>query len=72
MTPEMKAAMKSWYPFTTTLNTFTEAEVKNMLDAEMEQPHPRQSYVGRLHQRYSMLRAKREREMLMARIQEKA
>ena len=42
-----------------------EARVKELLDAEMASQHPRRTALLRLHQRYCVLRAKRERKEIM-------
>jgi hypothetical protein len=42
-----------------------ETRVKELLDAEMASQHPRRTALLRLHQRYCVLRAKRERKEIM-------
>jgi hypothetical protein len=44
----------------------SEGRVKELLDWEMAQPQPRRAALLRLHQRYCVLRAKRERKEIMA------
>lgn len=42
-----------------------EARIKELLDEEMNSEHPRRAALLRLHQRYCILRAKRERKEIM-------
>lgn len=63
MKPEMQEALVSWRRLNEALSTFNEPQLKIMLDHELE--HSRRTDVAvRLHQRYAMLRNKREREEL--------
>jgi hypothetical protein len=43
----------------------SETRVKELLDDEMKSERPRQTALLRLHQRYCILRAKRERKEIM-------
>ena len=56
-----------WRSLAATLNTLSEAEIKKVLDFEMDNQR-RPSIVRRLHQRFAMLRSARERAELMARL----
>ena len=58
----------SWRSLNRRLNAMTEDEVKAALDAEMAGDR-RVTVVERLHQRYSSLRATRERLELMTEVQ---
>jgi len=42
-----------------------EARIKELLDEEMNSEYPRRAALLRLHQRYCILRAKRERKEIM-------
>lgn len=53
----------SWRALTDILSTLDEEEVGNLLELELE-GEKRWSIVQRLHQRYTILRAAREREEL--------
>jgi len=53
-----------WHSMVKTLSQKTEAEVKAMLDAEVDGKR-RATILRRLHQRYSSLRAARERRELL-------
>jgi alpha-glucuronidase len=64
MTNDMQQALRNWAKLNKMLNSFTEAEVKEMLDDELSHEVQRRDFVIRLHQRYSALRAAREREEL--------
>ena len=50
------------------LTVATEARVEQLLKEELEQ-HKRVSYAIRLHQRYTMLRAQRERKDIIERLE---
>jgi len=43
----------------------SEDRVRELLEEEMASPNPRQTALLRLHQRYCILRAKRERKEIM-------
>lgn len=45
----------------------TEAQVKAMLDEEIRH-HKRETYAVRIHQRYTTLRAQRERQEMLEKI----
>ena len=53
----------TWAEFNRVLMTLSEAEVKEMLDAELAGKR-RKSYLVRLHKRYNMLRVRRERQLI--------
>ena len=53
----------SWRSLTDILSTLSEAEVESLLEKELE-GEKRWSIVQRLHQRYTVLRAARERKEL--------
>jgi len=57
----------SWRSLTDILSTLDEEEVGNLLEQELEGAK-RWSIVQRLHQRYTILRAAREREELRKQI----
>lgn len=60
--------MKSaWHDLNVLLSMRTEDQVKAMLDEEVE-VHKRPTYAVRIHQRYTTLRAQRERKAIMERI----
>jgi hypothetical protein len=60
--------MKSaWHDLNVLLSMRTEDQVKAMLDDEVN-VHKRPTYLVRIHQRYSTLRAQRERQELLERI----
>lgn len=54
----------NWRMLMQTISTLSEAELKRLLDEEVAGPK-RAMFVIRLHQRYCMRRAAREREELM-------
>ena len=56
----------SWRALNDCLYRLTEAEVLRLLEAEQRrQPAPRSTVLTRLHQRYTALRATRERRELV-------
>lgn len=57
----------NWFELNAILPLKTEAQVLAMLTEEIEQ-HKRPTYVVRLHQRYTALRAQRERKELLEKI----
>lgn len=60
--------MKSnWHDLNVVLTMRNERQVKAMLDEEVA-VHKRPTYLVRIHQRYSTLRAQRERQELLERI----
>lgn len=60
--------MKSaWHDLNVLLAMRNEAQVKTMLDEEVT-VHRRPTYAVRIHQRYSALRAQRERKEMLAKI----
>ena len=60
--------MKSaWHDLNVLLSMRTEDQVKTMLDDEIE-VHKRPTYAVRIHQRYTTLRAQRERKEMLERI----
>lgn len=60
--------MKSaWHDLNVLLSMRNETQVKAMLDEEVE-VHKRPTYAVRIHQRYTTLRAQRERKEMLERI----
>ena len=60
--------MKSaWHDLNVLLSMRNETQVKAMLDDEVE-VHKRPTYAVRIHQRYTTLRAQRERKEMLERI----
>lgn len=57
----------NWTTLNVVLRDCTEAEAKAMLDEEVK-VHRRSVFVKRLHQRYTALRAQRERKEIMEKI----
>ncbi len=57
-------ALKGWRELNVVLHTLDEGTVKDLLDHEVKYGK-RKSVIRRLHERYTMLRAKREREELL-------
>lgn len=55
--------LKNWRTLNETLATLREDQVKELLDYEMAN-RKRKDMITRLHQRYTMLRAARERKEL--------
>ena len=64
MNDESLKALKNWRKFNEELNAFDEEQVLEMLEYELLNEN-RKTFVERLHQRYSSLRAARERANLM-------
>jgi len=60
---EVPVKAYSWRSLTDILSTLSEAEVESLLEKELES-EKRWSIVQRLHQRYTVLRAARERKEL--------
>ena len=57
----------SWHDLNVVLTMRDEHQVKAMLDEEVE-VHKRPTYAVRIHQRYSTLRAQRERKEILEKI----
>jgi hypothetical protein len=57
----------NWHELNVVLTMRNERQVKAMLDEEVT-VHKRPTYLVRIHQRYSTLRAQRERQELLERI----
>jgi hypothetical protein len=57
----------NWHELNVVLTMRNERQVKAMLDEEVS-VHKRPTYLVRIHQRYSTLRAQRERQELLERI----
>ncbi len=57
----------AWHDLNVLLSMRSERQVKAMLDEEVS-VHKRPTYLVRIHQRYSTLRAQRERQELLERI----
>ena len=57
----------NWHDLNVLLTMRDERQVKAMLDEEVS-VHKRPTYLVRIHQRYSTLRAQRERQELLERI----
>lgn len=57
----------NWHELNVVLAMRTEAQIKAMLDEEVN-VHKRESYAVRIHQRYTALRAQRERQEIIERI----
>lgn len=64
MNEQMMKALKNWRVFNEMLNDIPENQVLEMLEYELLNEN-RKTFVERLHQRYSTLRAMRERATLM-------
>lgn len=64
MNEQMTKALKNWRVFNEMLNDIPENQVLEMLEYELLNEN-RKTFVERLHQRYSTLRAMRERATLM-------
>ena len=60
--------LKSWHTLNEVLNELREDQVKSLLEYEMEYKC-RSDIVWRLHQRFSKLRAVRERKELMCKLE---
>lgn len=58
----------NWHDLNAVLTVATEARVEQLLKEELEQ-HKRITYLVRLHQRYTMLRAQRERREMLEMIE---
>lgn len=54
----------NWHDLNAVLTVASEERVAQLLKEEMEQ-HKRVTYLVRLHQRYTMLRAQRERREML-------
>ena len=57
----------NWHELNVVLTMRSERQVKAMLDEEVT-VHKRPTYLVRIHQRYTTLRAQRERKELLERI----
>ena len=55
----------TWRELQVVLPKLTESDLLKMLQSEVRKPNARRMLVIRLHQRYTMLRAKRERQELL-------
>lgn len=64
---KVKASDFSWREMMDVLSSLTENEVKFLLDSEMSELK-RWSVIERIHQRYTMLRAARERSELLKKV----
>ena len=64
MTEAMMNALKNWRDLNDVLTTFTEDEMAEMLEYELNHEN-RKTFVERLHQRFTTLRMTREREIIM-------
>lgn len=62
-----KKMKSNWHDLNVILAMRTERQVKAMLDEEVAS-HKRATYLVRMHQRYTTLRAARERKELLERI----
>ena len=58
----------NWHQLNALLRTFSEKELKEMIDSELKGAR-RLSVVKRLHQRYCIVRATRERAEMLAEVQ---
>ena len=58
----------NWHDLNAVLTVASEERVGRLLKEEMEQ-HKRVTYLVRLHQRYTMLRAQRERREMLEMIE---
>jgi hypothetical protein len=67
MKDKQREALRNWQSLNRLMNDFTEDEVKEMLDDELGQQVQRTTFLERLHQRYCILRAHRERDVMMER-----
>lgn len=68
MDKTLRLAMKGWRELNEVLMDMREDQVLEMLNIEVGSAHPRSTVIERLHQRYTILRAARERGELMAAI----
>ena len=57
----------NWFELTAVLPLKSESHVQAMLDEEVN-VHTRPTFVTRIHQRYTVLRAARERKELLAKV----
>jgi len=64
MNEAMMSALKNWRDLNDVLTTFTENEMAEMLEYELNHEN-RKTFVERLHQRFTTLRMTRERDLLM-------
>ena len=55
----------TWRELQVVLPKLTESDLHKMIQSEVRKPNARRTLVIRLHQRYTMLRAKRERQELL-------
>ncbi len=60
-------AKLTWHQVCSQLRGMTEQQISDLLDEEINE-HKRPAFVRRLHQRYSTLRAARERADIMERL----
>lgn len=65
MNAMIEVAMADWANMNTMLSSFTEEEIKSMLDGEVA-GKKRRLFIERLHQRYCKLRMIRERKELLS------
>ena len=59
----------NWHELNVVLTMRNERQVKAMLDEEVS-VHKRPTFVVRIHQRYTMLRAQRERQELLEKVKQ--
>ena len=64
MNDNLVGALKDWPTLNTQLSQLSEADLHSLINYECSTNH-RKVYIERLHQRYSILRTKREREELI-------
>jgi hypothetical protein len=65
MNEKQLSALRNWQSLNKLLNDLTENEIKEMLDDELKQRVQRTTFIERLHQRFCILRAQRERSAMM-------
>jgi len=61
MNDKQRKALRSWSLLNQLLGELTEKEVQEILKDELSQQQPRWGHVERMHQRFCILRSKRER-----------
>ncbi len=64
------SALRSWDALAKAVMRAGEADCLRLLEAEKAMPRPRGMYLLRIHSRMNRLRARREREELMALVEE--
>jgi len=65
MNEKQLSALRNWPSLNKMLNDLTEYEIEEMLKDELKQRTPRTTFLERLHQRFCILRAQRERSAMM-------